>query len=122
MPIPIEYERDAQGIYEDCCFCFKGTPWWTEISSRKPGEQVACCQECAEKYRVKDVPSKVYWCEMVARLRKTREAGYIAGRKALRQERCRHTYKPGRQFSALWFIEVCTKCDHEKQTWNENHP
>lgn len=36
---------------------------WTAIASRKPGEQVACCNECATRYRLKDVPSKRYWCE-----------------------------------------------------------
>lgn len=124
MPIPVEHENDveAQGIYENCCFCWKGTPYWTEIAGRIPGDQVACCQDCAKEYMIKDVPSKKYWCETFDRMRKVGEKHYAAGRLALRQERCKHDYKPGRQSSALWFVEVCRKCSHEKQTWNSNHP
>ena len=78
MPIPLEHENDpdARGLYECCCFCWQPTPWWTEIAGRRPGEQVACCQGCAKTHRVKDVPSKRYWCDMADRLRKAREEGY----------------------------------------------
>lgn len=35
---------------------------WTDITTREPGEQVACCIECARRGYEEDVPTKEQWC------------------------------------------------------------
>ena len=81
MPIPVENEKDPESwLRESCCFCWQPTPWWTSIASRSPGEQVACCPGCAKTYRVKDVPSKRYWWDLSARLRKAERGAGMAAR------------------------------------------
>lgn len=68
--IPVEAEKDAGNLpYERCCFCRKPTPYWTTLTSRPANENVACCKKCAEVYRIKDVPSKRYWCEKEQQIR-----------------------------------------------------
>jgi len=61
MPIRIT-PGDGDYPRERCCFCFRPTDWWTLISKRSEGEEVACCELCARKNRVKDVPIKEDWC------------------------------------------------------------
>jgi hypothetical protein len=61
--IPLEREPEDLGGVEHCCFCRKRTPMWTTLARRVPGDQVACCEACASKYRIRDVPTKRYWCE-----------------------------------------------------------
>ena len=65
MPIRLEREPKDQGgpPYERCCFCRKPTAFWTRIAARKPGQQVACCPDCAWSHKVKDVPTKRAWCD-----------------------------------------------------------
>lgn len=48
--------------YENCCFCRKRTPFWTTLSDRTPGQQVACCESCAKRAHTQDVPIKEDWC------------------------------------------------------------
>lgn len=60
--IRVEIEPQAEAPYESCCFCHTPTAYWTAIVARKPGAQVACCQDCSKLYKVKDVPTKEDWC------------------------------------------------------------
>ena len=46
---------------ERCCFCRKRTGFWTLLSDRTPGEQVACCASCARVAKEEDVPTKKVW-------------------------------------------------------------
>lgn len=65
MPIPIHREDDENLMelgYELCCFCRVQTTWWTSIEDRKPGDQVAICQNCAARGDPEDVPTKKLWC------------------------------------------------------------
>lgn len=64
MPITVVKEPDDLsqkfGIpftLEKCCFCRVETRFWCEE------RDVACCEECAKKYSLKDVPTKEEWCE-----------------------------------------------------------
>jgi hypothetical protein len=59
--IPIEREPEATPPYEQCCFCWNRTPFWTTLADRKGGAQVACCQECAKTHEPKEVPTKDAW-------------------------------------------------------------
>jgi len=56
MPIPIHREPDDELTQntgqEKCCFCRTPSPFWTSLSDRKPGEQVACCTLCAARGEV----------------------------------------------------------------------
>lgn len=36
---------------------------WTSLADRTPGQQVACCQGCAETHEPVAVPTKHDWCE-----------------------------------------------------------
>lgn len=40
------------------------------MKRRRPGNQVACCQECAQAHYQKDVPSKRAWCAKEDEIRK----------------------------------------------------
>jgi hypothetical protein len=62
MTIPIEKQEDPSPPFEECCFCFKPTPYWTELPDRTGGQQVACCQPCSKTHRPVDVPTKPDWC------------------------------------------------------------
>ena len=46
---------------EPCCFCSKMTLRWTDIATRKPSEQVACCAMCSEEREPSEVPTKAEW-------------------------------------------------------------
>lgn len=61
MSIPIVKEPPDMGPPERCCFCRTPTRMWTDLPSRKPGEQVACCEKCAAKEMHRDVPTKKEW-------------------------------------------------------------
>lgn len=66
--IPIEHEdEDAPGWIglENCCFCFVNTPMWTVLQDRTPGQQVACCEKCAQIHNPEEVPTKREWCDSV---------------------------------------------------------
>lgn len=60
--IHIKDEEDPDPPFERCCFCRTATPSWTTLKGRKPGQQVACCPQCAKRAEPKDVPSKEDWC------------------------------------------------------------
>lgn len=60
--VGLALDEDPDGAVERCCFCRVRTAFWTKLSDREPGQQVACCQACAAKAEVKDVPSKTDWC------------------------------------------------------------
>ncbi len=63
MPIPTKREPVGEGPpFEACCFCDRRTPFWTELADRTPGQQVACCEPCAEKHEPSEVPTKAAWC------------------------------------------------------------
>lgn len=62
MPIPVERELEVGLPFERCCFCRGRTPFWTKLDTRKPGEQVACCEGCANHASHEDVPAKAVWC------------------------------------------------------------
>ena len=69
--IPVRQEPDEAAFdTERCCFCWDATTYWTNIPSRKPGDQVACCMRCAQKNYIKDVPSKSYWWNIYKRIPK----------------------------------------------------
>jgi hypothetical protein len=55
-----EEETRNWGALEQCCFCWKRTPFWYEP------KDVAVCPECAETHKAKDVPKKEIWCEQAA--------------------------------------------------------
>lgn len=60
--IPVEQDPDPEETFlENCCFCRKTTRYWTNLVSRKPGDQVACCPECAKVAEPDDVPTKEVW-------------------------------------------------------------
>jgi len=63
--IAIEREpKDAGGPpFERCCFCRAPSPFWTLLADRKPGAQVACCQDCAASHEASEVPTKRAWCD-----------------------------------------------------------
>lgn len=60
IPISRDSDPDPTGR-ERCCFCRTPTFFWTVLSGRKPGQQVACCDICASRGEPKDVPSKTDW-------------------------------------------------------------
>lgn len=62
MPIPIHREDPEDPPVERCCFCRNVTPFWTSLSDRKGGQQVACCEHCAGRGDPVDVPTKDQWC------------------------------------------------------------
>jgi len=62
MTIPIKQQEDPEPPFEECCFCFKSTRFWTVLPDRKGGEQVACCQPCSKLHIPSQVPSKPDWC------------------------------------------------------------
>lgn len=48
---------------EACCFCHQPTTYWTNLPSRTPGEQVACCPWCADIFTADVVPTKDAWLD-----------------------------------------------------------
>lgn len=62
MAIPIHQEPDEGPPGERCCFCRQPTKFWTSLTDRKLGQQVACCKHCAGRGDPKDVPTKDQWC------------------------------------------------------------
>lgn len=76
MAIPIEREPEEQWRFaplERCCFCHMPTPFWTALSARSPGQQVACCESCALVFDVDVVPSKDEWFDYWAAQARERE-------------------------------------------------
>lgn len=71
MNIPLLREPAGMGGLERCCFCRKPTPMWTALKERTPGEQVACCEACAETQAPEEVPSKRVWCGIERDTRRT---------------------------------------------------
>lgn len=69
MPVPI-HKLNETPPYERCCFCRSATDFWTLLLNRKPGEQVAICQHCANRANPEEVPSKSVW------IRRERIAGH----------------------------------------------
>lgn len=63
MTIPTRKEPDSEPPFERCCFCRERTTFWTDLSDRKPGEQVACCPGCACCREPSEVPTKAAWFE-----------------------------------------------------------
>lgn len=61
--IPLMKEPPDFGACEMCCFCHQPTRWWTDLPDRTPGNQVACCPDCAGTFPADVVPSKREWCE-----------------------------------------------------------
>ena len=61
--IRVVKEPDPEPPFEECCFCFTQTRFWTFLVDRTPGQQVACCEPCAKTHEPSDVPSKHDWCE-----------------------------------------------------------
>jgi hypothetical protein len=61
VTIPIQMEPPDMGPAERCCFCRKGSRMWTDLLDRTPGEQVACCVDCAWKHTPTEVPTKDEW-------------------------------------------------------------
>ena len=55
-------QDDIGPPFEQCCFCFKPTPFWYQP------KDVACCPECGEVHEPAEVPSKVEWCRQVRSL------------------------------------------------------
>lgn len=53
---------DISWPLEKCCFCRNPTKYWTECTNLKPGEQLACCENCARVANYKDLPTKEEWC------------------------------------------------------------
>lgn len=68
--IKIKKQDDPEPPFELCCFCRNPTMYWTQLSDRTPGQQVACCPECSSLHLSKDVPTKREWCDKERRLRK----------------------------------------------------
>lgn len=66
MTVQIVREPTGDPPMEHCCFCRVVTSFWTAISDREPGEQVACCEHCASRAFPEDVPSKRVWCRREA--------------------------------------------------------
>jgi len=46
---------------EDCVACGHPTPYWTDIRTRKPGDQVPCCPGCGARLSATAMPSKALW-------------------------------------------------------------
>jgi hypothetical protein len=70
--IDVEHEEGAIALadpIERCCFCRTPTRWWTKLPDRTPGQQVACCQGCADSQAPADVPTKDQWCDREQALR-----------------------------------------------------
>lgn len=61
MTIPITREPPDMGVLERCCFCRAPTEYWTALKERTPGQQVACCQQCAKTRAPEEAPSKRAW-------------------------------------------------------------
>lgn len=59
--IPIQHDGETGFSCERCCFCRTLTHYWSATDSRKPGEQVACCEHCASRADVEDLPTKRVW-------------------------------------------------------------
>lgn len=62
MPVTIEREPLSASRFdrENCCFCFRQTPFWN------PQNDVAVCEECAPLHSQEQVPTKEAWCNAVA--------------------------------------------------------
>jgi hypothetical protein len=60
MSIRVAKEPHPELPYERCCFCRAPTPFWTDFGD--PRDAVACCEACARRAYVRDVPSKAQWC------------------------------------------------------------
>lgn len=61
----IEIKREDHGLgppYENCCFCFRPTPYWNEV------RDVPVCESCAPKHEQSQVPTKQDWDTSVNRL------------------------------------------------------
>ncbi len=57
MTIKLELERGPEPPYERCCFCRASTPYWIAVLD------VACCQPCARRAHITDVPTKAEWMQ-----------------------------------------------------------
>lgn len=77
MSIPIKRESGpfAGWPHERCCKCRACTPFWTALADRKPGEQVAICQACAEKHEPNEIPTKQAWFESERAIERARKVG-----------------------------------------------
>jgi hypothetical protein len=63
--IHVQKEPEASGLpLEACCFCRAATDYWTALADRTPGQQVACCERCAETHMPVQVPSKGAWFDL----------------------------------------------------------
>lgn len=70
---PTDLTGEFYGAMEQCCFCWKKTPFWYAP------KDVAVCPDCAEKHSAKDVPNKEIWCEEAARRNGRRVRGHGNG-------------------------------------------
>lgn len=63
--IPTVKEPESLSFWgsENCCFCHQITPFWTNLPGRTPGQQVACCKDCAGIFPADVVPTKTEWCD-----------------------------------------------------------
>lgn len=61
--IEVEEIDPEEPIKERCCFCLERTSYWTNLSGRNEGAQVACCPKCAKTHDAKEVPTKKEWME-----------------------------------------------------------
>lgn len=64
--IPVEHEPHdmPMGPPEACCFCRAPTRMWTDLPTRTPGQQVACCLPCAITHTPAQAPSKGAWFDL----------------------------------------------------------
>lgn len=61
--LPLVPEPIDMGVAEACCFCHALTRFWTDLPDRTPGQQVACCPDCAGIFDADVVPSKNEWMD-----------------------------------------------------------
>ena len=63
--IPIGQEPKPWDLLacERCCICRTKTRWWTKLSDRTPGGQVALCPKCAVTTAPESIPTKDAWCD-----------------------------------------------------------
>lgn len=46
---------------EHCVACDQPTPYWTDIRTRKAGDQVPCCPGCGSRLSAAQMPTKAAW-------------------------------------------------------------
>jgi len=86
-PIPIERESSPDDrVEEKCCFCWEATTFWTDIKTRRPEQQVACCVICCEEYRQIDVPTKKYWFLVAGIITQESGKAFVGGRRSMLKE------------------------------------